>query len=349
MTWKALLTLSTFLLIVSGEESKNVLILNSLDAQGLTAAYNFKRLLDPVFLRNTVIHIFSQRNDYDQSIQQENGNDVIQHYYKSVPLPNLNIGRPRPAEEKVSSILESIMSTFQINSSRIVSISFSKNSKAVPTPLFPSIFNMLSAPHSQPERSTNKTFDVVVLDKTKRLTSMSDWHDLLIIGLSSSMSTSSFLQSFQQVYFDHANRSAFTLLDPRPALLEAIFRSRRRSNLKVSYLTNCEVHTIAETREGTHIRAEKLSRCGSAIRSYIELACGEGSGTHSNHQCGIVEDPMSWKHTIDKNLHVEYSEYARLGKNRWKTDLPEAMFFGSLMFRNATLDNSPRRFCWDSG
>ena len=61
------------------------------------------------------------------------------------------------------------------------------------------------------------------------LTSASDWHDFMVLAVSLSAPTAvnTWLESFHGVYKLHADRVAFPVLEPRPAIIEASLRHKR--------------------------------------------------------------------------------------------------------------------------
>jgi hypothetical protein len=108
----------------------------------------------------------------------------------------------------------------------------------------------------------------------------------------------SWFHSFKTIYLHHARRDAFTLLDPRPALLEAIVQYKyahlypkvkfnRELGLSIGYLNH---NDICAEYDGL-----KAKRCPPHTR-YIIILC-----KNNNHICHTLGEPgfyhwlFSWK------------------------------------------------------
>ena len=283
--------------------------------------------------------------------------------YKSQPLPNFQIGRPDPPQEMVSYILESLIGvknhTFSSSSNEgdhyLLSISFQKSSVPKSTKNFFTVFDEMRL----------KGNDILLLDKTKRFNSVSDWHDLIVVGMViSKKGVQSWLQTVYNVFMNHgANREAYTLLDPRPALLEATLRHRK--DVKIKYLTHEEICAIPWKRTESakdldqnivdyyndhHKERLQDRRCSKEFHQYLEIDC-EDENSSTNHVCVVIDEPVVWKNTIDRNVerHLEGKWGRGLSKEKWRQDLPDGMFDGSTRFRDALNADTPKPFCWDSG
>lgn len=284
--------------------------------------------------------------------------------YKSKPLPNFQIGRPDAPQEMVSYILESLMgvknhitssSSSNEGNHLLLSVSFQKSSVPKSTKNFFKIFDEMA----------EKGSDILLLDKTKKFNSVSDWHDLIVVGMAiSKEKVQSWLQSVHDVFMNHAtNREAYTLLDPRPALLEATFRHRK--DVKVKYLTHEEICAIPWKRTESakdldqnivdyynvhHKERLQDRRCSKEFNQYLEIDC-EDENSSSNHVCVVIDEPVVWKNVIDRNVerHLEGKWGRGLSKDKWRKNLPDGMFDGSTRFRGAISANTPKPFCWDSG
>ena len=96
----------------------------------------------------------------------------------------------------------------------------SSTTNIIPTKLFSNLFN---------EKS-----QITLMGKTKRFTTVSDWHDLMILAMNINKYTLNWLKTVIDTFYHHAaNREAFTLLDPRPAIWEA--NIQHRNNIKIMY------------------------------------------------------------------------------------------------------------------
>ena len=93
-------------------------------------------------------------------------------FYTSTPLYDRNMGRPFKIVEQISSLLESLIVTAK-RGNDILALSYSNSS--VPRPTKDASLALLPM-----ERFG---VDVMLLGKTRRLSSVSDWHDFQIIAL----------------------------------------------------------------------------------------------------------------------------------------------------------------------
>jgi len=274
-------------------------------------------------------------------------------FYNTVPLRDRGIGRPIKITEQVTPIIESLLEASK-SSSDILSLSFTNRSIPFPT-------NRLGLKYV----AFMETFSVKVLllKKNKRLSSVSDWHDLQILALSASDPTVlQWLETLNKTYYAHANRPAYTMLEPRPAILEANFQFRDRLN--IDYFPDNKVCAIAwnndehvshhqhDYENSSDIRyihdhnLEKFHdrRCNNG-EPFFEVFCGSGNH-HEDHICAITGDPIQWKTTA--GLPIEsLAEKLKLPERNWKTNFPDAMEQGSLRFRYSKEPFKPGPFCWD--
>jgi len=90
-------------------------------------------------------------------------------FYSSRPLRDRNIGRPIKIVEQVTSVLESLLETAKTGSD-IYALSYSNRSVPIPTK------------HAVHSLVIMESFgiNVLLLGKTRRLSSVSDWHDLQV-------------------------------------------------------------------------------------------------------------------------------------------------------------------------
>lgn len=326
-------------------KSNNALLLNALDAEGLFQALRFIHSMKELSAELSC-NLFAHEHELDALVdksQLDVGN-VRTHHYSRKPLKNLNIGRLNPPDEKVTSLMESFefADNFLRNTSTVM-IAFSKTTGALPTQQFMSIFDLLVAADTKVDVSSNRSH-ILLLEKTQKLTSFSDWHDLMVLGLGASSShdniTSSWISTFRDVFYHHGNRSAFTLLDPRPAMLEASARLYPR--IRIGVLTTSELCVM---RAGA-----KRACVGSG--GVLRILCGAvaADGSHEpDHACAVVNVPISWKHTLGNDMFASYSEMAKTDDQKMDANVMEAMWAGVLRFRNASTGDIPRDYCWDTG
>ena len=79
-------------------------------------------------------------------------------------------------------------------------------------------------------------FNILLFGKNKRLTSVSDWHDLQLIAFHITPSTIKHIHSWINVlyktYNEYANRQAYNMLEPRPAMIESNLQHKNILNIK---------------------------------------------------------------------------------------------------------------------
>lgn len=248
--------------------------------------------------------------------------NVIKYPNEEANIEDLSIGRHHKLHEHVTDI---IFSWDQVanTSSICLSISFASSSIPVATSAFLKIFS-----------SNLKVHDVVLLGKTKKLTSVSDWHDISIAAFNTqSKGFQQWYASFKQIYYHHAsdNRKSYSLLDPRPALLEA--NARHSSKVNIGYFKSYEVCSTTNAFESSFTVEEKLklvnkwttsksqhscdiswtysphaegdhhgeSRC-KKNSSPIEFFCGSTSDQHRQDVCLTLDAPHTWKKSVDRNV-----------------------------------------------
>ena len=153
--------------------SKKVLILNALDLGGLYHVRNFVDAFNKLGMQEVEITIFSPATEIvPTKLSKYNITS-----FSTKPMNNLNIGRRNITEEKVTSILQSLRFTKMLpKTTPIIILSFAKASWVSPTPSFINIFDHFNATQT----SAADMNHIVLLKKTSRWTSMSDWHDFAV-------------------------------------------------------------------------------------------------------------------------------------------------------------------------
>ena len=211
---------------------------------------------------------------------------------------------------------------------------------------------------------------ILLFAKTRELSSVSDWHDLQILALrvnNLSNVIPSWVKTLSKTFYEHANRSAYTMLEPRPSILEA--------NVKVfssvgywPFRSICAVKGVLGVKREEELREDNISKKSVYItqscrinKSYLvlfEVKCIAISGIgnvevdlHDNESeydvCSIIDENTSWK---------TRSVGGKLKHLNWKLEisprfldslLPYSMDQGSLRFRLSREKSRPADFCWD--
>lgn len=330
-----LLFACAFPLIANGAAFANTVILNALDAEGLEHSAMFinscNDLTSDKKLWGLDIHIFSHKDVFDKSSSREQLKNHKVTFYTRTPLKNRNIGWSNPPDEQVSNIFESFEFVLSnVEERKVLILSFHKSTRSAPTTAFPSFFNRLRGGSDE----SPQQHDILLPSKTRKLTSVSDWHDLMVVGIAGSSSAKSWIKSFQEVYMRFADRNAFTLLDPRPAMLESSLR--HRNDVSIGYLSQSDVCAMPVGAK---------HRCGPP-EPYLKVICGEHA--HSKSSCLIVDEPTGWKQQLDrgisKHIHGHFASKENLAAN-----IMAAMWKGVVRFRNTSSSDTPRGYCWDTG
>jgi hypothetical protein len=279
--------------------ARNILILNALDgSQSFSAATKFAAELSD---KNAVsIHIFAHKDRVDGETITSTNTTYSRYYYQSQPLPDRSVGRLNLPVERVTAILESLSTAVEgrltgypltranSNSSTVdanlVALSFSENNVFVADKHFMALYGSLKRNSAQ----------VLLPGKTRRLTSPSDWHDLMVVGLAlRRRGVRKWFDTFKRTFLHHAtNREAFTLLDPRPALLEASVQFR---NVTVGYLTNHDICVVTPNVTRTFGSMRKCSN-----DTALHLIC-KGNGADAGI-CSTIEEPRDWILNMNKQV-----------------------------------------------
>jgi len=381
-------------LALASPRARTRLVLNALDEEGLTNALEFANLVSNDSSVDDIRLFVSQKVFEHASSQVQ---VLAKEKYKAEllsasPLADLTRGRKTKVVEKVTAILEALQKTVRdvsssASSAQVLSLSFRNGTKLVPTKLFPKAFErFFSSSYNSNGNGNNNTSSssaqelinaadallvndrIILMGKNKRLTSVSDWHDLLAIGFSApSTKVQQWLDVFTATYMNYANRKAFTLLDPRPAMLEANLQYYK-NNSRNSGSNSKDRHKDKETGVASNSFAidEKLpgavhffhlgeictgKECqqGAASVALLEIKC------RSPHEitCLTINEPEAWKHSLDRGGIPDSYEAKAQGTlshaHSMDQGLTHAMWFGVGRFRDATDDVTPRKFCWEVG
>jgi hypothetical protein len=254
---KGRMRIFTFILIISSQlfrtyalnESKlelkqrsirPLILLNALDAAGLDGALWFiesVKLFSDSFSVGD-IYVFHRPGDsIPADIMHINNlsRSSFIAYNATPPLEDHRIGKPVRDTEHVTKILSaweymSGVHDDETDNSRgmVISLSFLHGSIPVATSAFGKLIDIIAH---------NRGTDLFFLSKVKKLTSISDWHDISIAAfLRTSENFRKWMKSFKEIYMYYAsNRVTFSMLEPRPAILEALATQER---ITVEYFTS---------------------------------------------------------------------------------------------------------------
>ena len=274
--------------------------------------------------------------------------EKISHFLHP-PYPDNRVGLHTTQYEHVSEIGEAIKDALHRHHSAtgsLLSLAFSATSYPVYLNRFPDIFNYVSG-HKNGKQ-------IGLLGKTSELTSLSDWHDLMVflMSLDASVvsSTTAWLDSFLSIYQRHAMRQIFSVFEPRPALLEATLRHRHSvsvghfppSSLCVEkWVKDAPEKYTHFSRHGGH-----SSFCGDneTLLANLQIHCGDGSN-YTDHTCATVHVPQGWRKDVRPlvgNIDIRFGNLEDRKKDF--SELEEAS-----RYRYAVKPDEPLDFCWNSG
>ena len=176
---------------------------------------------------------------------------------------------------------------------RVVSISFSSAVSITLTDRFKDIFYLFD---NKDKTSANH---VLLLAKTQRLTSISDWYDLQIIGLViSSYAARQWLKLVKNIYKEYSSisRQYFSMIEPRPAILEAA--AQLGEHLNIQYLRQRNICAEHHNNRISTSRGDSLQEvCKDARDAFVKIDCGVDISY--NPQCAVIGIPHQWKSKLD--------------------------------------------------
>jgi hypothetical protein len=283
-------------------------------------------------------------------------NSNIQTYPPT--LTSRNIGSSSDATlEHVSEILFSLTTIeqeFRSSAGEPVALSLSFSSLSSPVfgqyIHFQNIFQRVS--HASPSHLKK----VLLLDKNKELTSPSDWHDLQVVVMAlASLHTQKWLQLLQTVYFHHADRQAFTLREPRVAIMESVYAEENFPHVGFLEADDVCLHMARGQRKD---HAHKHSLCpadASARTSSIPLSCQCPDSPPDSKKpkqrscpCSSVQRPVDWASRLEASPTV-LNERVMKKIPEFLKKIPESIKFGVARFRSTNESDMPQGFCWDTG
>ena len=339
----SMLTIFTSLILVlclkSSVSTSNILLVNILTSNANQNAIDFLESLSKEQLIETriLIYVNAEINDGIKSKFNKYGTLISNGYHPS--LQNFNIGIKDPPSEYVTSIINGIDEVLKSSPSenRLISIAFYYDWSSIVKPLasFQHIFTF--------------TDDVLLLDKTRKLSSLSDWHDLRVLGLSLADNSKAILwfQSFRDVYLHHADREAFNLLYPRPALLEASIR--HRNDISINYLTTRNIHVEHDPHRNISTSIEKYKGLEENSNNlYLSIKCYHPfNKQRPEHACLQIDESKSWINHFSRGIKNNLKDGH--GGEGYKQNILSGMSRGLGRFRNLNSTDTPIGFCWETG
>ena len=323
------------------------------------------------------LHAFGLSSEQEKQVRQLRSavNGSLHTYPPS--LITRNIGSSSDAlPEHVSEILFSLATVeqeFRTNTDNppvALSLSFSSLS----FPVFDNIINFQKI-FQKVSRVSFHGKKVLLLEKNNHLTSPSDWHDLQVVVMTlASRHSQKWLAMVQKVFSHHANRSAFTLREPRAAIMESIHTVVNRHHVgfldtaDVCLLPGQEDEKVARTRRVYTHTLCPLS--ASARTASLPLLCScpspatapaaqkeEGSSANPKPKpskrsftcpCSNIHPPRDWVPRLEPAPSLLNHRVGRKVSDFLKT-LPECEHFGAARFRFTNQTDMPQEFCWDTG
>lgn len=308
-------------------------------------------------------------------------------------LEDSRIGLRTAAVEHVSEILYALRHTLEIPSgqgtatatdlpgseianmkARVLYLAYSDTTGVFPTPAFMSRWQSSDFKDPSVHRRTSwslessrrlrkeESFDLLLLSKTKGFTSVSDWHDLQIMAFKMNRRSLSGLQRwlsvFHSTYMDYADRAAYNMLEPRPALVEATVQCKR--TIRIRYWTKSMVVPV------TALTPNKIATTNTAM---LRLVCntaaatgGGGSGGHLKRRFGNpdesydadvcyaahYETSLAYRKRINTQTPSVSGMLVEVKDNEFDSKLPWGMEFGSLRYRLGNAKTGqPQPYCFE--
>eukprot|EP00603_Paraphysomonas_imperforata_P011500 CAMPEP_0114449916 /NCGR_PEP_ID=MMETSP0104-20121206/188_1 /TAXON_ID=37642 ORGANISM="Paraphysomonas imperforata, Strain PA2" /NCGR_SAMPLE_ID=MMETSP0104 /ASSEMBLY_ACC=CAM_ASM_000202 /LENGTH=817 /DNA_ID=CAMNT_0001622035 /DNA_START=328 /DNA_END=2781 /DNA_ORIENTATION=+ len=272
-------------------------------------------------------------------------------------LTNYNIGSSSNSDpEHASEVMYALAS---------VEKEFRDSGKAAPVALS-LCFSEASAPIPEDMNMFRKIFrrvahspssmKILLLEKNKDFTSPSDWHDLQVVVMAlGSTHTTKWLEDMQRVFFYHANRTAFTLLEPRAAIMESVYLESNAPH--VGYFSEqdvCVLHKGTRASAASAALSHALCPAGQLSRVSVPLTCSchrrTASPKASGHgcPCSRLFPPAAWIQRISVS---PTGINDRVGQNvdKFLANLPEHNKYGTARFRFTNSSDMPQGYCWETG
>ena len=317
-----------------------------------------------LFVSNSICKLISNNNLI--LIRNEYGIELNCHSISSIK--DTRIGTFRPAIEHVSEtlyVLKSNLLNITTSSSsnsnhRLLFLTYSDSTGIFPTNVFYQVWHSRyyssssSSSSSTDSHSHSHLFNILLFGKNKRLTSVSDWHDLQLIAFHITPSTIKHIHSWINVlyktYNEYANRQAYNMLEPRPAMIESNLQHKNILNIKYwssmfIQVGNSNVPIGVKDTVMFHLNCHiyqdemKKYRFGDSLESLDMDIC-----------MNIFYIPR-WRSKIDVNTGV-LSVLLGIRRKGLSAGLPWGIFEGALRYRLSSTNpnNIPQvkiaPYCW---
>lgn len=261
-------------------------------------------------------------------------------YYPLKSAIDTSVGYKKSRTEHVSEILSSIQKVSELHNNpddRIASLTFSSSSYPVFTPLTPKMFEFVD--------SKKDSKNILLFDKTRELTSVSDWHDLMIVWLAPSVAKK-WIDTALSIYRKHADRPVYTLLEPRSAIIEATIRTKDEVNVG-SFRRHDMCIESTQTANQLH-EHEHGSICTDNSKVILRINCEDDPSQYSAHACTTLYRPESWKREM-KHLTHDITQKVLHDMNQITKEFPRMEKLAPLRFREAPTSDTLSDFCWNIG
>ena len=255
--------------------------------------------------------------------------NVRTRFYSNNSLQDYNIGRERKEKEFISPILESLLSDRFHKDAVAILIVVSQDVRFIPLKDISSMYHHVGKGIKSHSSSDSLEYSMIkLLSKTRRMTSVSDWHDLMVaVLLIGDPAVKEWLLRVRNIYYRHAaGRLAATLFDPRPALLEATLQLRK--TVRVGYFRSGEICM--------RILGSDSSRCKE--KSLLEVECVSHDDS-VNGVCAELLESQAWKMSMDPDLQ-EFPFPTDL------TQIHQSSYDAPVRFLIGAKDLRPAPFCW---
>jgi hypothetical protein len=288
------------------------------------------------------------------------------HCFEVKSIKDTRIGTRRPSIEHASEILYSLRDAFAHPSlaalnARVLFMAYSDMTGVFPTESFssrwlaPEFKGMRSSvsPHGSQAQRARADFDLLLLGKNKGFTAVSDWHDLQVMAFKVNPQSLPGLQKwvriFHEEYMYYADRGAYNMVEPRPAVVEACIQTR--GDVRVRYWTEDLI---------TAIRSPRSSHSPAGGQALLRLVCSTGG--HSQPRFGNPDEQEDvqvcvaahYTRSLDyrRSIQLKTPDIAgmlvEVRKEDFATKLPWGMEFGSLRYRlGDAATGRPGRYCFD--
>lgn len=295
------------------------------------------------------------------------------HIYP-LPLISRNVGSSSDdTPEHVSEILfalSTIEQEFRTSTDNPVALSLSFSSLS--SPVFDDLNNFQNIFRKVSHTMSSNEKQILLLEKNQQLTCPSDWHDLqVVVMVLASPHSQHWLEMLRKVYLHHANRSAFTLREPRAAIMESMYAEETSPHVgfldaaDVCLLPGREVPKAVLTKR---VYASPLCASSSSKRTAsVPLLCSCSPPTPPSPSaqtvttpkpnpfkqsytcpCSNIHPPSDWTTGLNPASSL-LNERVRRKVPEFLKKLPDVMHFGAARFRFTDATDMPQGFCWDTG